>query len=192
MTAIESWRDDFFKTIISEGFSEELKESSLLGNLKDWTRLLTAVVVSVCKKRDWVAAARGHRLTVMPEGREEYLGVDVMAFKKTMDPWCFPEAVIELENSAKDDKVAYSLWKVLNVKADLRIVFCYRPEAHEGTKLVRHLSGHVIESMGIERRTELKGETFVVVGYRNRAETFPYSFFKWWILNNNTGQFEQH
>ncbi len=192
MAIIETWREEFFKTVVSSPFSEELKESSLTGNLKDWTRLLTAVVVAVCEKNNWVAAAKGHRLSVMPETREEYLGIDVMAFENNGHPWLFPHAAIELENSGQDDRISYSLWKVLNIKTKLRLVFCYRPEAEEGTKLVRYLSKQVIESMGITHRSELKGETLVVVGYRNRAETFPYSFFKWWILNSNTGQFEQY
>ena len=120
------------------------------------------------------------------------MGIDVMAFEKSDTPWIFPQAAIELENSAQDAKVSYALWKVLNVKAKLRVVFCYRPEAQEGTRLVKYLANQVIDSMGIVRRSEMKGETLVVVGYRNRAETFPYSFFKWWILNANTGQFEQY
>ncbi len=178
--------------IVSADFSEELKESSLTGNLSEWTRILTDVVVSVCEKNNWAAAARGHKLTLLPESREEYLGIDVMAFEKTEHPWLFPQAAIELENSAQNDKISYSLWKVLNVKAKLRIVFCYRPQAQEGTRLVRHLEKQVVASVGINRRSELEGETMVVIGYRDRAKTFPYSFFKWWILNTNTGQFEQY
>lgn len=192
MDDIEDWRDEFFKTVLFEEFSEPLKESSLKGNLKNWTKLLTEVVVSVCEKHNWVAAAKGHRLKMMPESREEYLGIDVMAFEKSESPWLFPQAAIELENSTQDNKVSYSLWKVLNVRANLRIVFCYRPEAIRGTQLVNYLNSQVINSLGIERRTDLEGETLMVVGYRNQAETFPYSFFKWWILNINTGQFEQY
>ncbi len=192
MAIAANWKEEFFQTIVSANFSGELKESSLTGNLMEWTRLLTDVVVSVCEKNNWATAAKGHKLTMIPESREEYLGIDVMAFEKTEHPWLFPQAAIELENSAQNDKISYALWKVLNVKVKLRIVFCYRPEAQEGTWLVKYLCNQVVSSLRIDRRSELEGETMVVVGYRNRAETFPYSFFKWWILNSNTGQFEQY
>ncbi len=192
MSIVATWREEFFKIVVSGKFSEELKESSLAGNLKNWTKSLTDVVVSVCEKHNWVTASKGHRLTMMPESREEYLGIDVMAFEETGHPWLFPRAAIELENSTQDDKISYALWKVLNVKTELRIVFCYRPEAQEGTQLVKYLSNQVIDSLGIEHRSKLKGDTLIVVGYRSRAETFPHGFFKWWLLNSNTGQFEQY
>lgn len=192
MSIVDTWREEFFKVVMSDRFSKPLKEASLHGDLRDWTVSLTDVVASICERNNWIPAARGHRAAMMPESREEYLGVDVMAFEKSPHPWLFPQAAIELENSASDDKVCYALWKVLNVKTELRIVFCYRPEAEEGTRLVKYLSDQVIGSLGIERRMKLEGKTLVVVGYRNRAETFPYSFFKWWILNSNTGQFEQY
>lgn len=192
MTAIDSWRDTFFETVKAEQFSEKLKAASLCGDLKNWTGILTDVLVSVCEKNNWAAAARGHPLTLMPESNKEYLGIDVMAFEKSRHPWLFPAAAIELENSKRDERVAYSLWKVLNIHTPLRMVFCYRPEADQGGPLVKYLDQQVIGAMRVERRMALQGETLVVVGYRNRAETFPYSFFKWWILNRNTGQFEQY
>ncbi len=81
MSIIETWREEFFKIVVSDKFAEDLKESSLLGNLKEWTKSLTDVVVSVCERNNWIAASKGHRLTKMPESREEYLGIDVMAFE---------------------------------------------------------------------------------------------------------------
>jgi hypothetical protein len=45
--------------------------------------------------------------------------------------------------------------------------------------------------MGIQGRLMLEGQTVVVVGCRDEAATFPYGFFKWWELENNTGKFEQ-
>jgi len=34
--------------------------------------------------------------------------------------WRFPSAIMELENSPGEDQIAYSLWKVISVRADLR------------------------------------------------------------------------
>ena len=96
----------------------------------------------------------------------------------------FPIAAIELENSREDDRVAYSLWKVLCTRAELRIVFCYRKDAAEGNTLVRHLSEQVAQAMGIQERTRIGGETMLIVGSRNESGTFPYGFFKEWQLRH--------
>jgi hypothetical protein len=121
----------------------------------------------------------------------EYLGMDVMAFPEGMKRWRFPSGVIELENSQNDDRVAYSLWKVLAVRADLRIVFCYRRSTAKGSALIRSLREEVIEAMGIAGRMKLEGEIVVVVGSYDNSSTFPYGFFKWWQLDSNTGMFTQ-
>jgi hypothetical protein len=190
-TLAESWRSRFFETVVSEEIASELKASSLDARLKDWTRVLTAAVVATCESQGWRVAARRHRLDRMPETREEYLGIDAMAFEASAAHWLFPIAAIELENSRRDDRIAYSLWKVLNIRAPLAVAFCYRPSADVGAVLVRHLAQTVVQSMSLDRRVGLTSETLVTVGYRNQAETFPYGFFKWWRLNVNTGEFEQ-
>ncbi|MBI4516468.1 MAG: hypothetical protein HY699_11710 [Deltaproteobacteria bacterium] len=116
--------------------------------------------------------------------------LDVVAFEPAGDRrWRFPVAALELENSRSDDRVAYSLWKVLCVRAALRVVFCYRRDATEGVALVRHLTDHVVRPMGIVERSNLGGETLLVVGSRDEAATFPYGFFKEWRLDPNTGRF---
>ena len=75
--------------------------------------------------------------------RSEYLALDAVAFEATqkapLSRWPFPVAVFELENSRQDAKVTYSLWKVLCVRAPLRVVFCYRRDVSAGSALVRHL-----------------------------------------------------
>ena len=187
----ESWRDRFFDTVGSDEFAPELKASSLDGRLMDWTRVLTEVVVSTSQAHGWVAAAKGHRLDRMPEVREEYLGIDAMAFEPRDAPWLFPVAAMELENSRSDDRIAYSLWKILNLRTRLGVVFCYRPSAADGAVLARCLGRSVVQSMDLANRVGLPGEVLVSVGYRNQAETFPYGFFKWWRLNANVGAFEQ-
>jgi hypothetical protein len=138
----------------------------------------------------WKAAAKGNRSTLLPVARQEYLALDVVAFEPAGDRrWRFPVAVIELENSGEDDKVAYSLWKVLCTRADLRIVFCYRKDVAEGISLVRHLSEQVAAAMGIQERTQIGGEAMLIVGSRNESATFPYGFFKEWQFDKNLGRF---
>lgn len=185
------WKNRLYDVIRIKPFATELRESSLQGRLRSWTTSLTTAVAETNKKSGWISAAKGHPLDRMPEGRKEFLTIDVMAFQETDRPWLFPVAAIELENSRRDDRIAYSLWKVLNLNVPLRLVFCYRPSAERGAELVRHLARDVVNSMAIEDRSRLGGETLVAVGYRNRAETFPYGFFKWWRLNPGLGKFEQ-
>ncbi len=98
---------------------------------------------------------------------------------------------MELENSAREDQIAYSLWKVLSVRAELRIVFCYRRNSEEIPALIRHLREEVIEAMGLAGRVELEGETLLVVGSRSESGTFPFGYFGWWALDTNTGRFER-
>jgi hypothetical protein len=100
--------------------------------------------------------------------------------------WRFPVGVFELENSPVDDLVAYSLWKVLCVRAELRVVLCYRRDASEGAELVRHLAGQVVQAMEIPIRSGLGGETLIIIGSRSETATFPYGFFKDWTLDVNT------
>ena len=97
-----------------------------------------------------------------------------------------------MENSPVDDLVAYALWKVLCVRANLRVVFCYRRNANAGAELVRHLADHVIQSMEIQTRAGLTGETLLIVGSRSESATFPYGFFKDWTLDANTARFSRN
>jgi len=192
MSLVESWKKQFFATIQTSELADALKEASIQGQMKKWTTVLTSVVVAACEQRNWFAAAKGHKPEFLPEARFEYLGIDVMGFEHSGKSWPFPIAAFELENSQSDDRIAYSLWKVLNLRTLLRIVFCYRPAPEAGPQLIKSLEESVMRSIGIDDRMKIGGETLVVVGYRNNAETFPYGFFKWWLLNKNIGQFELH
>ena len=187
----DRWRTSFLETVQQHERAAPLKEAALHGKLGAWTKELTAIAVSTCESLGWRASAKGHRLELLPVVGSEYLGMDVMAFPEGIKRWRFPSAVIELENSQNDDRVAYSLWKVLAVRADLRIVFCYRCSSAKGSTLVRSLQEEVIQAMGIAGRMRLEGETMVVVGSYHSSSTFPYGFFKWWQLESNTGMFSQ-
>jgi hypothetical protein len=183
------WREAFWSIVQQTDYAQSLKEAALNERLGDWTQALTAVSVETCASLGWQAAAKGHRLDLLPEAHSEYLGMDMMAFADGAARWRFPIAVIELENSRKDDRIAYSLWKVLCVCAELRIIFCYRREPNEGATLVRWLSKEVVGALSLDQRLKLEGETIVVVGSRGEAATFPYGFFKWWKLEHNLGSF---
>ena len=184
------WYGKFMDIVQRHESSPLLKDAAIRGQLGKWTTALTGVVCSTCESMGWKAAAKGNRSTLLPVARQEYLALDVVAFEATGDRrWRFPIAAIELENSSEDDRVAYSLWKVLCTRAELRIVFCYRKDAAEGSTLVRHLSEQVAQAMGIQERTRIGGETMLIVGSRNESATFPYGFFKEWRFDMNLGRF---
>lgn len=171
-------------------FSDLLKKAALEARMCDWTKALTGVVVVAFQQAGFRAAAKGHLLDCLPVSRNEYLSLDVVAFPQGPTAWHFPIGAVELENSQDDKIIAYSLWKVLCVRADLRVVFCYRKTEDGISKLIRILRDEVIGGMHTQSRIDLMGETLIVVGTRGEINTFPYGFFKWWRLEKNTGRFE--
>jgi hypothetical protein len=150
---------------------------------------MTDSVMAACKAEGWTACAKRYPHAGFPVSRHEYLGMDVMVFDGKSSSWQFPISVMELENSVRDDTIAYSLWKVFCVRADLRVVFCYRKNADAGPGLVRYLEEQVVHAIEIERRHALAGDTVIVVGSRDEADRFPYGFFRWWQLDLNTARF---
>lgn len=186
----KQWQTAFLQTIQSHENAAPLREAAINEQLGNWTKELTSVIVASCEAMNLQATAIGYNLQLLPISQFEYLSLDVMAFSDGGKRWHFPSAVFELENSRNNDRIAYSLWKVLCVHADLRVVFCYRRNADEGSDLVRFLRDEVVHAMNIESRSKLEGQTIIVVGSRNDSDTFPYGFFKWWILDLNTGTFQ--
>ena len=188
----ERFRSAFFDSVRADRSSEALKQSAIDGRLMAWTKAMTAVVVQACQTLGWQASAKSHPLTLLPVQRSEYLALDVMAFAEGQNRWRFPTAIMELENQTREDFIAYSLWKLLSVRADLRVLFCYRRSPELAPALVRHLREEVIGAMGLVGRVQLDGTTLVVVGSRSESDTFPYGFFSWWKLDTNTGAFEKY
>jgi hypothetical protein len=178
------------QTVKTHENSLALREAAGSGALRLWTETLTGIVIGTFPAMGWHGAARGYRSSLLPVARTEYLALDAVAFETAGDRrWRFPVGVFELENSPVDDFVSYALWKVLCVRANLRVVFCYRSNANEGARLVRHLGDEIMQAMEIESRAGLTGETLLVVGSRSETATFPYGFFKDWTLNPNTARF---
>lgn len=186
------WTTQLFVTLESNrDLATELRESSLAAELGRWTAALTRAVVQSFDALDMPAAGKGHRCSALPVRRQEYLALDVTAFRSEPTGWQFPAAVCELENATDDTRIAYSLWKVLCVRTDLRAVFCYRPGFDAAPGLLAELAGTVVAALPIEDRVRLRGDTLVVIGSRSEASTFPYGFFQLWRLNTNTGRFER-
>jgi hypothetical protein len=171
--------------------SAELRDASVRLQLKRWTTALTRAVVRSIETLGFTAAARQNAGTALPLTQQEYLGQDVMAFHPGPRGWHFPVIVAELENAPDDRRVAYSLWKTLCIRCELRIVFCHRPDPADAPLLITTLATEVVRELPISDRARLDGETIVVVGSRDESATFPNGFFQAWKLNTNTGRFER-
>ncbi len=183
------FRAAFFTTATEGSASARLREAGLHGSLGEWTKALTTTVVEACGAIGLRASAKGHELDLLPVPRSEYLALDVTAFAEGPRRWIYPTLIAELENQAAPDFIAYSLWKVLAVRATLRIVFCYRKQRDEVGTLVSYLNREVVEALGVATRAGLEGDTLLVVGTRAEAGTFPHGFFTWFALERNAGRF---
>jgi hypothetical protein len=193
----QQWQAAFLQHLQDTSIATPLKEAAVAGQLAEWTTCLTAAVVRSCDALGWRAAGKGHPLALLPQAGQEYLGIDVMAFAgpaadtPPAGRWPLPLAVFELENVHNQDRIAYSMWKVLCIRAGLRVVFAYRPDWERSRKLVSAVGDDVIGASSVEHFGGLEGQTALVVGNRGEGETFPYGYFKCWLLNRNLGRFEK-
>ncbi|NLH78501.1 MAG: hypothetical protein GX465_15830 [Acidobacteria bacterium] len=183
------WKETFFRLLESDPRASQLKEASLEEDLGKWTILLTDLVTDNCRALGWSPAAIGHTCRTIPVSKSEYLKIDVMAFSDSITKWQFPIAVFELENKRDPNYISYALWKLLCVRAPLRVLFCYRPTPKEGSDLVSLLNREVIQPIPIEERVKVDGSLILCVGNRHHAGTFPYDFFRWWEFDKHTGNF---
>jgi hypothetical protein len=191
-THLSRWQAAFLQHLQEPATAAPLRDAALAGHLAEWTASLTTAVVRSCETLGWRAAGKGHPLTLLPQAGQEYLGIDVMAFAEIAPSrWPLPLAAFELENHVKDDRVAYSLWKVLCLRVGLRVVFAFRPDWERSRQLVSAVGAEVIGGLGPEQRAVLGGETVLAVGNRGEGETFPWGYFKFWKLDTNLGRFEK-
>jgi hypothetical protein len=180
------WKEAFRANVSEPRIAEPLGAAAQSGRLREWTCQLTTVVVDCCTSLGWQTAAKGHSLRLLPQIGQEYLGIDAMAFNVAEGgiKWPFPIAVFELENSTRDDRVAYSLWKVLCIRADLRVVFAYRHDWNKANSLVSALREHLLATVPVQQRGNIRGETLLIMGSRSEGESFPWGYFKFWRLNS--------
>ena len=120
--------------------------------------------------------------------------MDVMAFCGAEDAggssprWPAPLGVFELENSSRDDRVAYSLWKVLSVRANLHVVIAYRRTWELASALPNRLAADVLPGLRPTKET-LLDDVVIVMGSRSDGESFPWGYFKFWRLDHGVGRF---
>ncbi|MDK2960102.1 MAG: hypothetical protein PWP12_286 [Bacillota bacterium] len=183
------WYQAFRREVRNIRWADPLRDSALKGRLGAWTEYLTGVVVATCQNLGWAAVARRYLAEVLPVSKQEYLAVDVMAFRRADRPgWRRPVAAFELENRLDLEAISYSVWKVSVVRCLFGGVFCYRQQP-EGIKdlLVGLTQGVMAEMHPPAERHEAK--ILLVVGTRSKAEDFPDGFFKPYLWDSAVGQF---
>ncbi len=168
---LHRWHRAFRAAIRDESLVPQLQAAADGARLQPWTELLTAAVVHACGDLGWVCAAKNVGRGPLPVGRGEYLGIDVLAFKPG-DGWRTPAAAFELENSPRDETVAYALWKVGMIRVGLGCLVCYRRQQEGIGPLIARLQDAVL------KRLMPDGEILVIVGTRAAAETFPDGYFR--------------
>lgn len=189
----DQWQNAFRDVVAEPDIATPLKTASLAEDLKSWTTCLTASVVTSCSHLTWKASAKGHPSEEIPKPGQEYLNIDVMAFESRPENarWALPIAVFELENARTDTRIAYSLWKVLCVRAQLRVVFAFRRDWESSRRTVSDVCQDVIGGMSPVDRMEINGETVIIVGNRGDGDSFPWGYFKCWRLDPSRGVFDK-
>lgn len=181
---MKRWYSDFWTQVRRSPYANELRDAAIAGRLRRWTELLTEVVAQTCEASGLQVTARRHSSAVLPVSRQEYLGIDLLAFPKGNEPrWKKPTLAFELENRRELDAIAYALWKVCILRAQWGGAFCYRQKPEAIGELLRDLT------KGVMKVVQPEHEVLLVVGTRSRAEDFPDGFFRPYVWDTNFGQF---
>jgi hypothetical protein len=170
---LRDWYSVFWSEVRRNPWADGLRDAALSGRLRRWTELLTGVVAKSCAAIGLQVAARRWGDSVLPVPRQEYLGVDLLAFPKACEPgWKKPVLAFELENQPETDIIAYALWKICMVRVQWGGVFCYRREP----EVIRGLLQELTE--GVMKAVQPEHDVLLVVGTRSRAGDFPDGFFR--------------
>ena len=112
---------------------------------REWTEFLGLTLDSVAREMNCYVVRR----RVSPRKGEysgELLNIDAVFIDKTEDefmpkdlsewyPFVPPRAVVELENRYNLGRISYSLWKILSVRAPIRVLICYQKEMEQVERL---------------------------------------------------------
>jgi len=160
----KNWLKQFF-SVIESAYPKEKKWTD-----PEWTEFMKKVMERVAKRmKCYVVQRRPH----IKNESWEYLKIDAFFIsnsdyerlnkktKKGWDPFVLPQTVIELENSNDKNKISYCLWKILCIRAPLRVLICYQNGTIKVSRLRKHLEG-VIRQGRLMKGAE--GDLLVIIG----------------------------
>jgi hypothetical protein len=126
------------------------------------------------------------------EKSSEYLNIDAVFIDESeyglhikgakgiqYGPYALPEAVVELENNWDVDRICYCMWKVICVRAPVRVLICYQKNAKMVNGLKQRLED-IIWGSSLMKGTD--GDLFVIVGTETmQQKNWPeyFSVFEW-------------
>lgn len=153
-----------------------------------WTVFMGEVLKRVGEETDCYVAMK-RTITEEDEYSGEYLGIDAWFINNTdYDDWdnegwdlpVLPSVVVELENSDVLNQITYDLWKILCIRAPVRVLICYQGKPDKIESLRRHLEG-IIQRGGLMK--DAGGELFVIIGDGSVSEESEwgeyFKMFEW-------------
>ena len=155
------WLDSFVKSLI------ELEHQSAVKGDPAWTKFMQKVFDAVGDKTKCYVVMRRKK---PKEYSGEYLNIDAMFIanrayvgwtSKEWDPPVLPSVVVEHENLDIRGKIRYCLWKILSIRAPLRVLICYQNRTNHIASLKTYLE-KVIWKRGLMKETD--GDLLIVIG----------------------------
>lgn len=141
----EIWLSHFARIIKSEYKEKQWTD-------RKWTKFMGDVLDCVAKKMNFAAVRRRPR---NKEESWEYLGIDACFFDKSKydcidersqwNPTCLPRAVVEHENRYALKIIYYALWKILCVRAPIKVLICYQDSKPKVSSLKKRLQGFILQ-----------------------------------------------
>jgi len=151
----------------------------------EWTSFMQGVMDKVGEELN----CKVTRIRPEDEARSgEYLNMDAFfvdeVFKSKADgydPLVLPRAIVELENSFDINKISYCLWKILCIRAPIRVLICYQSGPQNVERLRQSLE-KVIQDGGLMK--DDKGDLLVIIGNESLEKWKSYfkeyfSVFEW-------------
>ncbi len=176
------WINSFVKSLI------KLEDESDVKTDTEWTGFMGKVINEVGKETNCYVAML-NKVSEEDEYSGEYLNIDAFFIDnreyenwntEDWDPPVLPSAVVELENAYDNEKITYCLWKVLCIRAPVRVLICYQGRTDAIEKLRKHLEG-VIWQGSLMKGTE--GDLLVIIGDDSKGGESEWSeyfnVFEW-------------
>lgn len=153
----------------------------------EWTEFMRDVMDGVGKKMNcYVARLR-------PGNKEfsgEYFNIDAVFIDNAeydlikegskWDPFVLPRAVVELENDYNFGEISYCLWKILCIRAPIRVLICSQKGGEKVEALKRHLES-VIWQGSLVKGTE--GDLLIIIGDDSTGDEVSlgefFNVFEW-------------
>ena len=178
------WLAYFVDAIVTSKNYEEKEWSK-----KEWTDFLRSIMLDMSKEMYCCVFQKRE----VKDLSYEYLGFDsifisksadiaeMAPFEPKYDPFVLPLAVVEYENEVYDlGKISYDLWKLLCIRAKVRVLICYANGLEKIESLKDVLQG-VIWRGGLMKGTD--GDLLVIIGDDGKAESVEWEeyfhVFEW-------------